>query len=428
MWALGCAALLVAMEMTIARIFGGFPWNLLGTSQYRIVPLIQIASLTGVAGVAFLVVWCSVSLINAALSILRRTALRSAWVGDIILPLAVVFGAFMFGFHRIRHMPEPGPELNVTLVQPSIPQTLIWDSAKDAERFEGLIRLSTAALTNETDLLIWPEAAVPSFARWDTNIFPVITNFVREQRVWLILGSDDIGLRDPPSETDRYEYYNASYLVNPEGKFVERYRKRNLVIFGEYIPFEHSLPFVKWILPAGQGSFTPGDKPVPFVFSLAAERQLSVGLGNPDPARPPPAASRERKQTARTSVLICYEDVFAQLVPEYAETNTDFLVNITNDGWFGEAAAMATDRRRSVSGGGERSAAGARANTGITCWIDANGRLRDVFTDQNGSVRHRIHNGESSAVAGGRNPRADFQSARRLVRGCVVMALAMVLL
>jgi apolipoprotein N-acyltransferase len=145
-WALACAAIWVALEMIVTRLLGGFPWNLLGASQERVVPLIQVASFTGVYGVSFLVVWCSVSLLCAGSVILRRPHLTSAWMGEVLLPLTAVIALFVFGFHRMAQSPAGSRELRVTLIQPSIPQTLIWDPAKSDERFQGLIRLSESAL------------------------------------------------------------------------------------------------------------------------------------------------------------------------------------------------------------------------------------------------------------------------------------------
>ncbi|MEY2466447.1 MAG: apolipoprotein N-acyltransferase, partial [Verrucomicrobiota bacterium] len=270
-WTLGCAATWVALEMTIARLFGGFPWNLLGASQYRLLPLIQFSSFTGVYGVSFLIVWTSVSLLCAVATIITRPDLRSVWIGEIILPMLALVTAFTFGFHKLRQPPVAARELSVALIQPSIPQTMIWNQENDFARFQNLIQLSEQALTNHVDVLLWPEAATPSFAARDTNFFPVISQLAREHRVWIILGSDDAGRLEHPTEKEQYEYYNASFLVSPYGEFVARYRKRNLVIFGEYIPFEHTLPFIKWLTPV-TGSFTPGDKAVPFEMELAERR------------------------------------------------------------------------------------------------------------------------------------------------------------
>jgi apolipoprotein N-acyltransferase len=291
--------------------------------------------------------------------VVLRPTLRSAWIGEIILPLLVVALVFNFGLRQLARDPASDRRLKVTLVQPSIPQTLIWDTSRDQERFRELIHLSEQALTNRTDVLIWPEAAVPSFARWDTNIYPAITNLVRRHRVWLILGSDDLARARQPTEGDGYEYYNASFLVSPDGEFVSRYRKRNLVVFGEYIPLVRWLPFVKWFTPI-EGGFTPGDRPVPFL------------LTNPN---------------VKTSVLICFEDIFPHLAREYADDDTDFLVNLTNNGWFGESAAQWQHAAGALFRAVENGLPLLRcSNNGLTCWVDAHGRLRQVFRDDRGTV------------------------------------------
>jgi len=359
LWAIYGAALWVTLEMLVGWLFTGFPWNPLGASQYRMVPLIQIASVTGIYGVSFLVVWVSLSLLSAGLMIVLRPTARSAWVSEIILPILVVALIFNFGFRQLARDTAPERTLNVTLIQPSIPQTLIWDTSRDLERFREVIQLSEQALTNRTDLLVWPEAAVPSYARWDTNLHLAITNLVRQHRVWLILGSDDVGRPAPPAPPDKYEFYNAAFLVSPEGEFVSRYIKRNLVVFGEYIPLVRWLPFVKWFTPI-EGGFTSGDHPVPFVLT---------------------------RPHVKTSPLICFEDIFPRTAREAADEDTDFLVNLTNNGWFGESGAQWQHAAAAVFRAVENGLPLVRcSNNGLTGWVDAQGRLRQIFRDDRGTI------------------------------------------
>jgi apolipoprotein N-acyltransferase len=119
------------------------------------------------------------------------------------------------------------------------------------------------------------------------------------------------------------------------------------------------LPFLKWFTPIDDG-FTPGTKAVPFEL-----KNLGVKI----------------------SVLICFEDVFPQLARQDVEPDTDFLVNLTNDGWFDEGAAQwqqaATALFRAVE---NRLPLLRCSNNGLTCWVDAQGRLRQVFRDQHNSV------------------------------------------
>jgi apolipoprotein N-acyltransferase len=359
LWAMSGAALWVALEMLVVRLFTGFPWNLLGASQYQMVPLIQVASVTGIYGVSFLVVWVSLSLLSAGLMVVLRPTTRSIWVGEIFLPTLVLALVFNFGLRQLSRSPAPDRTLTVTLIQPSIPQTLIWDTSRDLDRFHELIHLSEKALTNRTDLLVWPEAAVPSFARWNTNLYSAITNLVRQHHVWLILGSDDLGRPASPAGADDYDYYNASFLVSPDGEFIARYRKRNLVVFGEYIPLVRWLPFVKWFTPI-EGGFTPGEGPVPFVLT---------------------------RPHLKVSPLICFEDTFPGIAREAADDETDFLVNLTNNGWFGESAAQWQHAASALFRAVENGLPLVRcSNNGLTGWVDAHGRLRQVFRDDRGSI------------------------------------------
>ena len=360
-WALRSAATWVALEMILARIFGGFPWNLLGDSQYRIVPLIQFASFTGIYGVSFLVVWTSISLLCGVAAVFGKPTQRSPWMAEVILPFTAVFVAMFYGFHQLAHPLETRREVKVALAQPGIPQTTIWNEAKNRERFMQLMELSDKALTEPADVLIWPEAALPGTPfDEDGKIGAPIAELARQHKSWLIIGADDF--EEKPAETN---YFNASFLVNPEGQIAGRYRKRGLVIFGEYIPLVRWLPFIKWFTPI-TGSYTPGDHPVQF--------QLST------PTSAPP-------EPVQTSVLICFEDVFPHLARKSVQPDTDFLVNITNDGWFGEGAAQwqqaAAATFRTIENGVPLIRC---ANTGITCWIDRYGRWQQVFTDKTGGV------------------------------------------
>ena len=370
LWEISGAAAWVGLEMILARLFSGFPWDVLGVSQYQLLPLIQIASFTGVYGVSFLVVWVSLSLFSAAVMLIKKPTLRYIWMGEIVVAFFVVVLVVSFGFHQLGNDPatihqisdlsvgEKPRSLSVTFVQPSIPQAVIWDQDKSGERFQDLLRLSEQALTNETDLLLWPESAVPRPLRYFDEMFGPITSLAREHHAWMIVGSDDLEQRPGTARPEDREYYNSSFLISPEGKLMSSYRKRGLVIFGEYIPFEHSLPFFKWFTPS-EGSFTPGERAVPFML--------------------------DRK--AKTSVLICFEDVFPHLAREYAEDDTDFLVNLTNNGWFGESAAQWQHACSALFRAIENGLPLVRcSNNGLTCWVDERGRLRQIFYDKKGAV------------------------------------------
>jgi len=345
--------------MILARFLGGFPWDLLGVSQYQLVPLIQIAAVTGVYGVSFLVVWSSLSLLSAGLTIVQGPARKSLWMAEIFLPTLAVALAFNLGFRHVRQGPPPGRTLKVTLVQPSIPQTLIWNSDKNAERFHDVLRLCEAALTNRTDLLIWPESAIPELLRYDEATARAVLGLARRHRTWMIVDADDFTPHENATRAGDGDFYNSSFLINRDGQLAGQYRKRSLVIFGEYIPLARWLPFLKWFTPI-QGGYTPGER--------AAQFRLD-------------------DLEATVSPLICFEDVFPQIGRGDVQADTDFLVNLTNDGWFGRSAAQwqqaATGLFRAVENGVPLIRC---TNNGLSCLIDPQGRIRQIFRDPSGSV------------------------------------------
>ncbi len=359
-WALACAILWVALEMIRSRFLTGFPWNLLGASQFQMLPLIQITSLTGVYGLSFLMIWFAVSLLGTAAMLVHQPTHRWHWLRELMIPLGCLMGVLSFGLHQLAHPIHGERHLKAALVQPSIPQTLIWDANESTNRFHKLLDLSQLALAAKPDLLIWPEGAVPNLLRWDTDLtYPAVTNLVQQAKIWLILCADDAAPHVPARHTNDYDNFNSSFLVSPSGELRATYRKRKLVMFGEYIPALRWFPFLQWFTPVESG-FTPGTQPV--TFSLPG---LEV----------------------RTSVLICFEDIFPQLARQAAAPGLDFLVNLTNDGWFGESAAQWQHAANAVFRAVENGLPLVRCtNNGLTCWIDAHGGIHEAHFDASRNI------------------------------------------
>ena len=378
-WALVCAIAWSSLEFASSRLLSGFPWNLLGASQYQSIALIQIASITGVYGVSFLVAWfssslaCATSRLLAPLPTHTNTASTDrtypkpflgsnhawAFLADLALPLLALASALAFGLHQIAHSPQSSTHLQVALVQPSIPQNLIFDPKENTNRFAKLIRLSQIALATKPDLLIWPEAATPNLLRYDPLNYQTITNLLAGSRTWMILGADDAEPnRQTPDPNDAL-YFNSAFAISPSGEFVGDYRKRRLVIFGEYVPLSRWLPFLRYVTPI-DGGFEPGTEPGWFNI-----RPLNL----------------------RAGILICFEDVFPQAARECVDSSTDFLLNLTNNGWFGESAAQWQHAASSVFRAVENQIPLIRCtNNGLTCWIDPAGRLHAVHFDDSNDI------------------------------------------
>ncbi len=350
-WAILCAALWVVLEIVRGRFLSGFPWNFLGVSQSRVLPLIQIASITGVCGVSFLVVWFSVS---SALAVLRigRAAYRWEWLADLRLALLGLVLVVTYGINRVLSVQPAGREITLALVQPSIPQEVIWNHAQDEARFNKIMTLSELALANKPNVLVWPEASMPGLTE---DSFRAVTNLIATRKVWMVFGADDA----ESNKLEKYDAFNAAFLFTPEGELAATYRKQQLVMFGEYVPLARWLPFVRRLIPVPE-DFVPGHRPVPFEIS------------NPE---------------ARLAVLICFEDVFPHLVRTYVADDPDFLLNLTNDGWFGESAAQWQQAANAVFRAVENGLPLVRCtNNGLTCWIDARGRMQQIFSTPAGNV------------------------------------------
>jgi apolipoprotein N-acyltransferase len=342
-WAILCASAWTALEFARGLFLSGFPWNPLGVSQYRILPVIQIASITGVYGVTFVVVWFSVAVGATMLKLARNPSMKPVW-GDAALPLLALMWVLGFGMNKCLSPPPSARRLKVALVQPSIPQTLIFDSAADAERFGEVIALSERALESKPDILVWPESAIPSLTEDNQQ---AIARLLAKHPVWLLFCADSSVMVSGATAI-----YNSSFLVSPKGSVEGTYHKRRLVIFGEYIPLVRWLPFLRWLTPVGDG-FTPGERIVPFNLTS-------------------PAAS--------ISPLICFEDAFPQEARAHTGPDTDFLVNLTNDGWFGDGPEQKQHAVMALFRAVENGVPLVRCtNNGLTCWVDAQGRMQEAL-------------------------------------------------
>jgi apolipoprotein N-acyltransferase len=258
--------------------------------------------------------------------------------------LLVAAVAASFGETKVAAIPASHDELPVALVQPAFAQTLIWDSDQDETRFHQMVALSGQALTNHARLLIWPEGALSSLT---PERMAALAELAARHQVW-VLATADLA---EPSGTGALEYFNGSILIDPKGALAGVYHKRRLVIFGEYVPWW--LSFLKWVTPI-DGGFTPGTDPVQFAMK------------NPD---------------ARFSPLICFEDSFADEARRHVTADTGFLVNLSNDGWFGNGAAPWQQAAGAVFRAVENGLPLVRCtNNGLTCWIDAQGRMREIFS------------------------------------------------
>ena len=336
-------ALWVALEWVRAQALSGFPWASLGYSQYLNRPLIQVADFASVYGVSFALV-----LGNVVIAQLLYASVQRRWHG-VVMPcaLAVCCLAAIWGYGGWRlyqtSTAAPAPaNLTVALLQGNIEQDLKWDAAAREAIFSHYRSLTLeAAADSEVELIVWPEAATPFFFANDRVFQSRQLQLAQEAGRPLLFGSPTY-VRDG----DQDVMYNSAFLVGPETTVLGRYDKIHLVPFGEYIPLRRLLFFLDKLV-AGIGDFRSGE----------AYTVMAIPQG-------------------RFAVLICFEGIFPDLVRHFVRHGAQFLVNITNDAWFGYSPASYQHLSMVVFRAVENRLPIVRAaNTGISAVIDSAGQL-----------------------------------------------------
>ena len=351
------AAAWSGFEYLRSTVFTGFPWNPLGATQYRNLALIRCARWGGVYAVSALVVWVNAAL---ALTLLRYLEHRAAWARrphpELLLALLALVAAAVFGARGLRRDDPPTRPLRVTVIQPNIPQDEKWTPDKFAMIYDRLRRLTEQALAaGRPDLIVWPETAVPDDIRDSVESYELVVDLATNGAPILVGSMDTEWVDDGPPR-----YYNSSFLFDVRGALVQAYDKRHLVMFGEYVPLQPFLPFVRALTPI-QASFSSGSTST--VFRLVE----------------PPIAF---------SVLICFEDTVAPLAAESVRNGARLLINQTNDAWFDPGWASKQHMIQCVFRCVENGVPAVRsANTGVSCFLDRHGRVVDVLHDGRGRTR-----------------------------------------
>jgi apolipoprotein N-acyltransferase len=335
-FSIGAAGLWVLLEFVRAKVFTGFPWCLVGHSQYRDLPLIQIADLTGVYGISFMIL-----LTNALLYRLLFQRPLKAVRTEFIVALTLAALTFGYGFHRLSETRDQGSSLRVTVVQGNIDQSVKWNPSYQAETIRIYRDLSLSSKPFRPDLVVWPETAVPLFFQDGGDLAMEVLEAVRRSGAYSIFGSPAYGRHDTA-----IHYYNRAYLISPEGEVVGAYDKVRLVPFGEYVPLKRFLPFVHRLV-VSAGDFKPGRKLDPLPLSKA-----------------------------EAGILICYESIFSEPARVMKRNGADLFVNLTNDAWFGMTSAPYQHFSMAVFRAVENRRPLVRAaNTGFSAFIDARGGI-----------------------------------------------------
>jgi len=357
------AGLWAALEFLRTHLFSGFPWALLGYTQYRQPAIRLLAAAVGVYGISALLV-----LVNGTLAGLLTLAMEprgeaGRWRGA-LLPVGVACLALVgtFGYARVLWRdPTGGAPIHVGLLQANIDQSLKWDRGYQTATLDIYERLARRVAAERPALIVWPETALPFFLRRETELAPRVQRLLAETGTPMLIGSPDVG--------NDGRLYNTAFLLGADSRIHGRYDKRHLVPFGEYVPLQRIFFFLDKLV-VGIGDFGRGRTAT--VFSLDG---------------------------ARFSVMICYEVIFPGEVREFVRTGAQFLVNITNDAWFGRSGApsqhLAMAAMRAVENGTYLVRA---ANTGVTAVIAPTGAIlgeTGIFTEAALVGTIRLRQGET---------------------------------
>jgi apolipoprotein N-acyltransferase len=335
----------IAAEWGRGHLFGGFPWGLLGYTQYARLPAIQIAELGGVYAVSFVVVAANAAVAGAVMLPWRR-AITGFALGAVLLGLTLGFGMW-----RLREA-APAPSARVAVMQPSIEQPLKFDPSHATATLGIYLALSRRVAEESPALLVWPETATPTPLARDGALQALLRSLAQSLGAPIVVGSIDV------EGTGPLVFRNSAYLLTERG-IEGRYDKMHLVPFGEYVPLSGVIGFVRgW---------------AEFISELEAGSSTVVFPGPPAPF----------------GVVICYEGIFPELVRDFARNGARLIVNITNDAWFGRTSGpmqhLAMYPFRAVE---HRTSVVRAANTGISAFIAPSGQIigrlalyeRDVLT------------------------------------------------
>ena len=328
-------AVWVVTEYARGHLFTGFPWVSLGSSQWSVLPVAQLASLGGVPLLS--------ALLAAVSAAIAYTVIAGRWhVRAMVAVLVVVSAGAIWGQWRMGQnaLTRTGAPIAVGIVQGNVPQGQKWDPAYSAEISRRYLDLTERVAAQGVNLVVWPESSTPFVFEDEVVPSDAVRSVVRRHGIHLLLGSEEI------QRGADLRFYNSAFLLAPDGTTADTYRKVHLVPFGEYVPLADVLFFASPLV-EGVAAFSAGESLAPL-----------------------------RLDGHRISTAICYEIVFPALVRESVLGGSELLTTITNDAWYGRSSAphqhFAQATLRAVEMGRYLVRS---ANTGISAIVDPYGRV-----------------------------------------------------
>ena len=331
----------VIFEWLRSFLLTGFPWNLLGYSWAFDSKLMQIASIGGVYT-------CSLGavLTYSLSSMLLDKSDGKRWLKVIVLEFLLLVSVYSYGYWRETTAKTEETNYIVRIVQPSIPQNIKWSKEQAETNFQKYVELSKSNSDNKPDMVIWGETASPFMLDRDELHRLYVTSVLPPGGLLIT------GMISYHYNQDRYMPYNSIAVIDAQGNVRGYYHKSHLVPFGEYIPWRKYLPSFLRPIANTIGQFGQGKGP----STLQLNDFPSIGGA------------------------VCYEIIFPHSVIDQKQ-RPDVLVNVTNDGWYGDSAGpyqhWTTVKFRAVEEGITIIRA---ANNGISGMINAYGQEKGIMS------------------------------------------------
>lgn len=341
-----CPLLWIFLEFLRGRLLGGFPWLNLAHGQYLNIPLLPWASLGGEGLISGLIILVNLIALNMFFTRGRkRVSLCSVFFA--LMTFLHLGGKFLLNREEAKPAGVRPSSLRVAVIQPNITLEK-WDKNSQAESFYTLLSLGCESLKDKPNLIIWPETSFSYDLEEEKTCLEQLKKLSRENNCFLLVGS----VKELPGG----KFYNRAILLAPSGE-IDSYDKVRLVPFGEYVPLGEKWPaWERWIekIAGYKPSCIPGKE----LKTLQLEH-----IGN-------------------FGVLICFEDIFPGISRGFKKKGAKFLVNMTDDHWYGHTSAPYQHLAASVFRAAENRLPLIRsANTGLSCFIDAHGRITSMVKD-----------------------------------------------
>ena len=386
------AVIFVGAERMQGWPLGGFFWRFLAHSQYSNIHCIQIADIFGAAGVSFLIALINSIIAGFIIDMYLHKLITRKNLLILITGIMSLICTYAYGYWRINQTKAStvyGPK--IAAVQSNIPQS-VKDSPEHAETiFNDLLRISQDTVEAGAQMIVWPETMVQAIM--DKDIQTYLTPKDQEKwfkfnqalikhtlnKAYLVIGAYGGQVKQDKKGASYLSWHNSMYLYRPDGQVSDlHYDKIHLVMFGESLPFKRSWP---WLF-AQMLKFTPYD----YDYSMdPGDNYTKFPIHITD--------SNMQHKNYNFATIICYEDTIPEMARKFTlnsngKKNIDWLVNISNDGWFvnfkDNKVIPSTELSQHTAACVFRAVENRMAilrcvNTGISCLIDPCGRLHNSY-------------------------------------------------